>query len=93
MTWEWVKATTENKRDTLSSGAVSLVRKVEATGLKLRESLGSRDHAAAVVKANTVWVSQNAEEPIDVAKAVAEWKVQEVNEAAELKVEQARRPI
>lgn len=49
--------------------------------------------AAAVVKAKTVWVSQNAEEPIDVAKAVAEWKVQEVNEAAELKVEQARRPI
>ncbi len=55
----------------------------------------SRDHAAAVVKAKTVWVSQNAEEPIDVAEAVAEWnlKVQEVNEAAELKVEQAKRLI
>ncbi len=94
MTWERAKDATQNGRETLSSGVVSLIGKVEeATGLKLRETLGFRDHAAAAVKAKTVEVSQKAEESFDAAKAVVEEKAQEVKEAAEQKVEQAKRLV
>ncbi|KAI0760596.1 hypothetical protein C8Q74DRAFT_241544 [Fomes fomentarius] len=59
MMWERVKDVTQNGRDTLSSGVVSLVGKgEEAAGLKLRETLSYRDHAAAAVKAKTVQLQQ-----------------------------------
>ncbi|RDX51735.1 hypothetical protein OH76DRAFT_1463125 [Lentinus brumalis] len=95
MTWERVKDATQNGRETFSEGVATLVGKVEeATGLKLRETLGWRQaqvQARAHVRAQEVL--RNTEESAQTAKAVVEEKVEEVKEVVEEKVKEVKRLV
>ncbi|OSD05101.1 hypothetical protein PYCCODRAFT_1475659 [Trametes coccinea BRFM310] len=91
MTWERVKEATQNSRETVSSGVVSLVGRVEeATGLKLRETLGWRERAFKAAETKTREVVEAAKEKAVEAKAVVDQKVVEATTAVEQKVEEAK---
>ncbi|KAI0761316.1 apolipo protein O-domain-containing protein [Trametes elegans] len=87
MTWERIKDATQSGREKFSTGVAGLVGRVEeATGLKLRETLGWRDRAVKAAEAKTLEVVNKVEESATAAKAVADAKVEEVKEAVEQKV-------
>ena len=78
MTWERIKDATQNGREAFSSGVASLVGKVEeATGLKLRETLGWRER---VVAAESKAMRQ-AEEAVDAVGGVVAGSTKEVKAA------------
>ncbi|KAI0754198.1 apolipo protein O-domain-containing protein [Daedaleopsis nitida] len=86
MTWERVKDATQNGRESFSSGVAGLVGKVEeATGLKLRETLGWRERAAAVEK--------QAKREVSETVVAIEEKAHEVREVVEKKVEETKRLV
>ncbi|CDO71079.1 hypothetical protein BN946_scf184844.g83 [Trametes cinnabarina] len=91
MTWARVKEATQSGREALSTGAVSLVGRVEeATGLKLRETLGWSDRAFKTVEAKTRQVVEAAKEKAVEAKAAVDQKVDEAKAAVEQKAEEVK---
>lgn len=84
MTWERIKEATKNTRAHLNHGAVVVVEKVqEATGLKLRETLGWADETKQRVEAKAVEVKEAVGRTVEEAKAATSEAVEEVKEVVE----------
>ncbi|KAI0641347.1 apolipo protein O-domain-containing protein [Trametes meyenii] len=82
MTWDRVKDATQNGRETFSNGVADLVGRVEeATGLKLRETLGWRSQAVNAGKAQAEKLAATAAQASETAQAVVEVKVEKAVEA------------
>ena len=94
MTWERVKDTTQNGRETFSSSVATLVGKVEeTTELKLRETLGWRERTLKNVETKTREIAETSRESgAQVADAV-EAKALEVVDKVEQKVEEPKRLV
>lgn len=87
MTWERIKETTKDARGRVNSGAVSIVERIQdATGLKLRDTLGQGEEAKQYVEAKVTEVQQGAEQAQEGAKIGVDKKVEEVEGEAEGKV-------
>ncbi len=87
MTWERIKEATKDTRTRVNHGAVVAVEKVqEATGLKLRETLGWAGETKEHVKTTTVEVEGVVERAITDARAAVEQKVDEIREEVAAKV-------
>ncbi|KAH8081340.1 apolipo protein O-domain-containing protein [Cristinia sonorae] len=87
MTWERAKEATKDGRETLSGGVVALVGKLQdATGLKLRESLGlgqkAVENAQLVVEREVVEAKEAVERKAEEVKAAAEKKWEDAKEEA-----------
>ncbi|KAF5353463.1 hypothetical protein D9756_007934 [Leucocoprinus leucothites] len=86
MTWERIKEATKDTRAHVNRGAVSMVEKIqEATGLKLRETLGWGEEVERRAEASVVEAKQVAEQVVDETKNAIEEKVEEVRQAIEEK--------
>ncbi|PIL23167.1 hypothetical protein GSI_14476 [Ganoderma sinense ZZ0214-1] len=90
MTWERVKEATRNSRETATDTLASLLGKIEeASGLKLRETLGVKGPAqspAQTTEDSAKEAIQAVEAKVDAAKVAVEEKVQE-------KVEEVKRLV
>lgn len=94
MTWYRVKDATQSGRETFSSGVADLVGRVEeATGLKLRETLGWRDRVVSAAEVKTRETVEAAEESAVTAKAVVDTKVEEAKAAVAQKLEESKRLV
>jgi len=77
MTWERVKDATKNGRDQVNHGADVVAEKIqEATGLKLKETLG--------------WRKAEAEKAVSAVRAVVEQEIEKVEKKVEAKIEEAK---
>jgi organizing structure protein 2 len=77
MTWERVKDATKSGRDQVNHGADVVVEKIqEATGLKLKETLG--------------WRKEQAEKAVSASKAIVEQKIDKVEKKVEAKTEDVK---
>ena len=95
MTWERVKDATRNSRETFSDSVAALLGKIEeASGLKLRETLGvkGREQARAVEEKAREQV-KTAQKEVEAVKVEAEDKAEEVKEAAQRKADEVKRLI
>ena len=80
MTWERLVDATKSGRDQVNHGADVVVEKIqEATGLKLKETLG--------------WRKAEAEKAGSAAKAVVEQKIAEVEKKVEAKAEEVKSKV
>ncbi|KAH9852398.1 apolipo protein O-domain-containing protein [Lenzites betulinus] len=94
MTWERVKDATHNGRETFSSGVAGLVGRVEeATGLKLRETLGWRDGAMQTAEARVREVVDTAKTSAVAAETVVSTKVAEIKDAVTEKAPPPKRLV
>ncbi|KAK1225209.1 hypothetical protein PQX77_011889 [Marasmius sp. AFHP31] len=101
MTWERIKEATASGRESLNKGVESGLEKIQdATGLKLKESLGwgkeVEGRVAEVVNAAEVKVVEAkaiAEKKVEEVKVVIEKKAEEVKEAAGKKVDEVLPPV
>ena len=95
MTWERVKDTTRNSRETASDSVAALLGRIEeASGLKLRETLGvkGREQARAVEE-KARGLAKMAEKEVETMKVLAEDKAEEVKEATHRKVDEVKRLV
>ncbi|KAI8974850.1 apolipo protein O-domain-containing protein [Trametes punicea] len=94
MTWERLKESTRSGREAFSDGVVSLVGKVEeATGLKLRETLGWRGQVVKAAEAKTREVADAAKEVAAEAKTMIEEKAEKVEQAVAPKDPEPKRLV
>ncbi|KAJ8075559.1 hypothetical protein PM082_021189 [Marasmius tenuissimus] len=91
MTWERIKEATASGRERLNRGVESGVEKVQdATGLKLKETLGWGKDVSKQVEGRVAEVVHAAEVKVGEAKAVAEKKAEEVKGVIEKKAEEVK---
>ncbi|OJT13708.1 MICOS subunit MIC26 [Trametes pubescens] len=94
MTWYRLKDATQSGRETFSNGVADLVGKVEeATGLKLRETLGWRDRAVSAAEVKAHEVAEAAEESAVITNAVVDIKAEEAKAALVQKPEERKRLV
>ncbi|KAK7449827.1 hypothetical protein VKT23_013303 [Stygiomarasmius scandens] len=94
MTWERLKEATASGRASLYSGVESAVEKVqEATGLKLKETLGFGREVSKKTEGRVMEAVQVAQQKAEEAKVAAESKLEEVKVEAEKKVEEIKRVV
>ncbi|KAF9477429.1 hypothetical protein BDN70DRAFT_861867 [Pholiota conissans] len=87
MTWERMKEATKGGREQLDHGAVAAVEKIqEATGLKLKETLGWQ-------KAKAAEVEKVVEKAVVETTAAIESKVEEAEKKVEKKAEEVKRLV
>ncbi|KXN90378.1 Mitochondrial organizing structure protein 2 [Leucoagaricus sp. SymC.cos] len=93
MTWERIKEATKDTRANVNHGALTIVEKIqEATGLKLRETLGLREEMKHSVETKAAEAQQVVEQVVEETGASIEKKLEEVSEKLE-KVEEDKRLI
>ena len=95
MTWERVKDATRNSRETVSDSVAALLGKIEeASGLKLRETLGvkGREQTRAMEEKVREMV-KTAETEVEAIKVEAEDKAEEMKEATQRKVDEVKRLV
>ncbi|EIW54815.1 uncharacterized protein TRAVEDRAFT_39308 [Trametes versicolor FP-101664 SS1] len=94
MTWYRAKDATQSGREKFSSGVAALVGRVEeATGLKLRETLGWRDRVVSGAEVKAREVVETAKESAATVKGVVNTKVEEAKVAVAQKPEEPRRLV
>lgn len=94
MTWYRAKDATQSGREKFSSGVAALVGRVEeATGLKLRETLGWRDRVVNGAEVKAREVVETAKESAATVKGVVNTKVEEAKVAVAQKPEEPRRLV
>ncbi|KAF9450981.1 hypothetical protein P691DRAFT_797432 [Macrolepiota fuliginosa MF-IS2] len=81
MTWERIREATKGTRAHVNHGAIAVVEKVqEATGLKLRETLGWAEEAKQHAEERVVEVKEVVEEAIEEVKTTVDQKIEEIKE-------------
>ena len=93
--WERAKDATRNSRETVSDSAAALLGRIEeASGLKLRETLGvkGREQARAM-EAKTKELVKTAQKEVEAMKVEAEDKAEEVKEATQRKIDEVKRLV
>ncbi|KAG6915978.1 hypothetical protein DXG01_009030 [Tephrocybe rancida] len=94
MTLERIKDASQNSRTWVNQGAVAVVEKVqEATGLKLKETLGWSQAEIRHVEAKASEVTKVVEEKATEAKITVEKVLDETKEKVEEKVEEIKRLV
>ncbi|THV07981.1 hypothetical protein K435DRAFT_772306 [Dendrothele bispora CBS 962.96] len=94
MTWERLKDATASGRASLYSGVESAVEKVqEATGLKLKETLGFGREVSQKAEGRVMEAVKVAQQKAEEAKVAAESKLEEAKAEAEKKVEEVKKLV
>ncbi|TFK33103.1 apolipo protein O-domain-containing protein [Crucibulum laeve] len=94
MTWERIKDATANGREQINRGAVVAVDKIqEATGLKIKETLGWSEGAFKRAEASAAAAVGVVEHKAAEAKTTVEKNVEETKVEVEKKVEEVKRIV
>ncbi|KAL0573047.1 hypothetical protein V5O48_008906, partial [Marasmius crinis-equi] len=94
MAWERLKEATASGRNSFYRGVEGGVEKIqEATGLKLKETLGWGKDVSQQVEERVVEVVHAAEAKLEEAKAIADKKIEEATVTVEKKTEEVKRLV
>ncbi|KAF7759912.1 hypothetical protein Agabi119p4_11607 [Agaricus bisporus var. burnettii] len=91
MTWDRIKEATQETRGHINRGALNIVEKIqEATGLKLRETLGLGEEVKQHVEEKVAEVQEAVEKVTEEVKTSVNQKVEEVKTSVNQKAEEVK---